>query len=205
MIIAVNKILMNRLLQSAVSNTALDTGEILLTEDTARVIVGPSSLHGTPYRSRTEFPYSNMEVLTEGTIKNDMLFGRFVRNLDERDQYLPSVISNGVGFTNITAAAHDGELAANLLLEGDSVSSVIEYYASADDFSTVRSGVLRILASSNGITVADTPANGGVADDSVLSFDVVPAIGGFAVLANNAGGSPITMRLRQTTIGLIGS
>jgi len=223
-IIAVTKIQMNRMLEAAVANSA-DNGEFVFTTDSGRLVLGPDPTQGNPNFDRNDrFPYQNQEVLTEGSPRNKELFSLFIRNQDDQDFHPPTLIPNGVGFTNVMTREYEGGILQEILLNGAYNSALIEYHAYVPGYynsfyhglgnptltppapTLIQSGIVRIIADANGAVVSNntvhTTTISNSATLSTLEFGVATTLDGYIVQAQNNFSSPIMLKLRKTVISV---
>lgn len=118
----------------------LDDGEFGMTVDSGRLFLGHSPRIGDINYQRAVFPYQNLEVLTENSPRVRSLFNEFIRDQENTDYFLPTLL---VKNTTHEVFPHDelsdGDLIPSKFI-AESATIIVEYAAFVDRPSGVRDG-----------------------------------------------------------------
>src|SRR6478752_5779832 len=189
MIIAVTKIRFNRMTENDVISNAVSTGEIVLTTDSGRVLIGSSKTDGNPHHDRDRFSFSNLEILTENSPRVRELFGQFNRNMTRWDYFYPSELSGSFTFNGqlVPAKEHyvplspaDGGYGKRMVIDNLNVSSTIEYVISTNIIENnvrvaeeiLETGTVRLISNAVANNALTGPAHVSTPDASIMTFSV---------------------------------
>jgi hypothetical protein len=204
MIIAVTPLLMDHKTFSQIeAGDPLPPGEIILIDDSERVLIGPDTVQGNQHNLRIGFPFENIEVLSETSPRNAELFGLHIRNQTTEDFYLPAMIANAVGNTPIMVSDYDGGLLSPLTFSGDNISATVEYHAYNDlTAAPLQSGTLRILATSETIKFSDRSSSTFIPMANTVTFNAVFDNNGDVLIQamNPLPTTTLFLRLRKVAI-----
>lgn len=200
MIIAVTPI--ELVYRTETSMPALLPGEMALTSDTGRAVIGHDPKFGQRNYNRAIFPHQKIEMLTEISPRNWELFREFARDKDRHSYFTPTEIPVKVGPQPVPYSFYDGGFSHPLELDGDSFSAVIDYQVFQQD-QLVKLGSLRILSSPSGTaTVAEMTKIG---DNTKVTFSVGPrkVVGSrqfYPVLCTNLTSKKLTLLVRKIVL-----
>jgi hypothetical protein len=162
-------------------NDGLDLAELGYSTDSGRLFIGHSPSVGSPNYDRAQFPYRNVEILTENSPRVGSLFNLNVREQSAFAFYVPTEIA-GNTTSPLTYAEYDGALAKPASFpNGSNCSATVEYHAFVNGL-PVKQGVLRILLTSS-------PAFVKCVDTDVVEKDVDQIVFTMPAVGNGTGGS----------------
>lgn len=137
----------------------LDEGEFGFSIDTGRLFIGQSPMQGQPNYRRIDFPYQNIEILTENsTLVMRKFWDASHRTIGTNAFYTGLLVPTDI-FTDVSAITSTGT--KTFRMEGETLLATINYYIyTAVDTFPVKNGTLRIM-SLEGLSDAD------IRDDSI--------------------------------------
>lgn len=155
----------------------LDEGELAMTVDSGRLFLGHSPRLGDVNYERAVFPYENLEVLTENSPRVRELFNEFIRDQENNDYFLPTLLPRNSEYSILP---HDelspGDLIPSQFI-ADNATIIIEYAAFVDrpgrarDGWPVKQGEIRFLAREGASiypSTQDTPEESKVEDPVLI-------------------------------------
>jgi hypothetical protein len=206
MIIVISKIQVRRGLESELSS--LDVAELAMTTDSGRLFIGHDPTVGNPNFNRTDFPFENVEVLTENSPRVAELFSQNVRDQDRNDFFYPTVIpASQTSYAPLTYLDYEGGVPTPAHFYGGSISAAVDYHAFKADVGgplPVKQGTLRLMGTPTSAQIQDND-NFDLSSNQLqfqLSAQQTDTFGNdyFELQVRNLTGVDITILIRRVSI-----
>lgn len=171
-------------------NEALELGQFGFTTDTARLFIGHVPESGDINFNRTDFPYQNIEVLTETSPRVKELFSEFNRSKNENSFFLPTIVQAGAAEINYSDYSGN-EIPSRFY--ADNFSATVEYHCfDAGTNEPIQAGKLYIVSTSATSSIVNESAGG------VIDFTLVNGSGYRVLRSNNT--VPIKFFMKKTVL-----
>ena len=180
----------------------LDVGEIAFTADNGRMFIGPDKTIGNANFQRDEYPYQNIEILTELSPANKTLFNRNIKNQDRDSFYVPTIIRYIAGDPPqpLSYSEYEGGISVPTKFFGEKVSATVEYHAFDVNANPIQQGIIRIMCNQDDQQVYTSDAIGSGLVFTISEYDSIQ--GCYSLYVKNTIGVDISVLVR--TISIIG-
>jgi hypothetical protein len=122
----------------------LDSGELAFSTDEGRLFIGSHPRSGQPQYDRTEFPYRNIEILTENTPELfATMHGQRMRDGGGPDYYTARLEPQTIVWNPIRVTV-DATTEAYRIMDANSVSAFIDYAVTNPDGVPIRMGNMQL-------------------------------------------------------------